>query len=143
MVHKLLVLTEINSSLQMDQFMYTESKISSHSGHFGPKVKRLYSAQDGDKCWCLLTDDVLPSSTVIGAHLFKHGWKEQIHIIGIDNIDDTRNGLPLWKPIEWAYDTSRYVKVPPSKFVIVFKNTGAKHIKHRFNDVLHLLLEIN
>ncbi|KAL0038868.1 hypothetical protein WJX77_000097 [Trebouxia sp. C0004] len=27
----------------------------------------------GRDCWCLLTNDILPSSTVIGSHLFKSG----------------------------------------------------------------------
>ena len=75
---KLLVLTEMNDDLHMDNYFYTEGKISSQgSGHFGDKVKKDYKAQAA------------------------------YHIIGIDDIDDTRNGLPLWKPIEWAFDTSR------------------------------------
>ena len=28
-------------------------------------------------------------------------------MLGFDNIDDVKNGLPLWKPVEWAFDTSR------------------------------------
>ena len=104
---KLLILTEMNNKLHTDSFLYTEGKISQRSGHFGEKVKKVYKAQAGPNCWCLLTNDVLPKQTVIGAHLFKHEWKERTDIIGIDDIDDTRNGLPLWRPIEWAFDTSR------------------------------------
>ena len=105
---KLLILTEINSSLQMDQFMFTEGKISAGNKHFSSIMKQAYWAQTGDQCWCLLMNDMLPGNTVIGAHLFKHKWKDHVHVIGIDDIDDTRNGLPLWKPVEWAFDTSRY-----------------------------------
>jgi hypothetical protein len=104
---ELFVLAIINSSLQMDQFMYTEGKISRPSGDFGKLVEADYKARSGHNCWCLLTNAVLPSHTVIGGHLFRHQWKEHTHFIGIDDIDDTRNGLPLWKPVEWAFDTSR------------------------------------
>ena len=104
---EIIILTEMNNKLHMDSFLYTEGKISQRSGHFGEKVKKVYKAQAGPNCWCLLTNDVLPKQTVIGAHLFKHEWKERTDIIGIDDIDDTRNGLPLWRPIEWAFDTSR------------------------------------
>ena len=108
-LEKLLIVTEMNSSHQMDQFLFTEGKISRRSGHFSSKLKRAYGAKEGDECWCLLMDCLLPDITVTAAHLFKHQWKEHVHVIGINNIDDTGNGLPLWKPVKWAYDTSRYV----------------------------------
>jgi hypothetical protein len=106
---RIIVLAEINSSLHMDQFLYTEGKISRHNSDFGNRVKADYKARCGNNnCWCLLTNAVLPRNTVIGGHLFKRKWKDRSHIIGIDDVDDTRNGLPLWKPVEWAFDTSRY-----------------------------------
>lgn len=105
--NELLVLMRINSRLQMEKFMYTEGKISDRNPRFGAKVKAAYSAVRGKTCWCLLTNDILPKETVIGTHLFKHQWKEQVHLIRLADIDDTRNGLPLWKPIEWAFNTSR------------------------------------
>ena len=104
---ELMVLTKINSNLQMDEFLYTEGKISQRSSGFSKKVKVAYVAEAGAYCWCLLTDAVLPKQTVVGAHLFKHKWKDRSHVIGIEDIDDTRNGLPVWKPVEWAFDTSR------------------------------------
>lgn len=106
-LQKLFSLTEINSSINMDQFMYTEGKISRRAGDFGHRVKSAYNARSGNKCWCLLTDAKLPNETVIAGHLFKHQWKEYTHLIGINDIDCTQNGLPLWKPIEWAFDTAR------------------------------------
>lgn len=104
---ELLVLTKINSNLQMDDFLYTEGKITQWSSGFSERVKGAYVAEAGENSWCLLTNALLPKQTVIGAHLFKHEWKERIHVIGIEDIDDTRNGLPLWKPVEWAFDSSR------------------------------------
>lgn len=108
---QLMQLVQLNSSMQLDRFMYTEGKVTRKTDldadRFSKKVKRAYGASAGDQCWCLLTDDKLPRSTVIGAHLFKWEWAEDVYLLGVQDINDTRNGLPLWKPLEWAYDTSR------------------------------------
>lgn len=104
-------LLQVHSALQLDRFMYTEGKVTRKTDPgaqlFNRSVKSDYGALQGSKCWCLLTNAVLPSSTVIGSHLFKWEWSEYVHLLGFDNINDVKNGLPLWKPIEWAFDTSR------------------------------------
>lgn len=110
---KLLSLVTITSSLQLDDLMYTEGKISRQNdpaaATFGRDVKKAYQAHGSrrDLCWCLLMNAELPASSVIGAHLFKWHWHERMHVLGLSDINDMGNGLPLWKPIEWAYDTSR------------------------------------
>ena len=104
--NKTLALVTINNSFQLDIFQYTEGKISPKSNPaakaFSNRVKAAYRALDGGLCWCLLTNDRLPTSTVIGAHLFKWEWHKHMHVFGVSDISDVRNGLPLWKPIEWA-----------------------------------------
>lgn len=105
-------LLQVHSALQLDRFMYTEGKVTRKTDLgaqlFSRSVKSDYGALEGtSKCWCLLTNAVLPSSTVIGSHLFKLEWSEYVHLLGFDNINDVKNGLPLWKPIQWAFDTSR------------------------------------
>lgn len=104
-------LLQVHSVLQLDRFMYTEGKITCRTDVgaqlFSRSVKTQYGAVQGSKCWCLLTNAALPSSTVIGSHLFKWEWSEYVHVLGFENIDDVKNGLPLWKPLEWAFDTSR------------------------------------
>ena len=57
--------------------------------------------------WCLLTNDVLPDRTVIGGHLFKEEWHQHAHRLGLAEVNDACNGLPLWKPLHWAFNTSR------------------------------------
>ena len=110
---KLLSLVAITSSLQLDDLTYTEGKISRQNdpavAAFGRDVKSAYHAHGirRDLCWCLLMNAELPACNVIGAHLFKWQWHERIHVLGLSDINDVGNGLPLWKPIEWAYDTSR------------------------------------
>ena len=91
--------------------MYTEGKITCKTDHgaqfFSRSVKTQYGAVQGGKCWCLLTNAALPSSTVIGSHLFNWEWSEYVHLLKFEDINDVKNGLPLWKPLERAFDTSR------------------------------------
>ena len=98
-------LLQVHSVLQLDKFMYTEGKVTRRNDPlvqlFSRDVKTEYGALQGSDCWCLLTNDVLPSSTVIGSHLFKWEWSEYVHLLGFEDINDVRNGLPLWKPLEW------------------------------------------
>lgn len=43
-------------------------------------------------------------------------WPRFCNKVGFDNIDDTRNGLLLFKPIEWAFDNSKLSIVPDTTF---------------------------
>jgi hypothetical protein len=55
----------------------------------------------------MLTGEMLPASTVIASHLYKSEWRDLAKAeLGIEDIDDVGNGLLLWKPIEYAFDTS-------------------------------------
>lgn len=59
---------------------------------------------------CMVLGLELSKSNVTGAHIFKYEWREfSSEIMGFDDIDDVRNGLLLYKPLEWAFDTSRMV----------------------------------
>lgn len=104
-------LLQLNNDITMDRFMYTEGKVTCKNDpgakRFSRRFKVAYDALDHGQCWCLLTNDKLPSSTVIASHLFKWEWAECVHLLGLEDVNDTRNGLPLWKPLEWAFDSSR------------------------------------
>ena len=104
-------LLQQSNDITMDRFMYTEGKVTPKNDpdtkRFSRRVKVAYDALDHGQCWCLLTNDKLPSSTVIASHLFKWEWAECVHLLGFEDVNDTRNGLPLWKPLEWAFDSSR------------------------------------
>ena len=92
--------------------MCTEGKISRRNdpavAACRTEVKLSYHAMASPHtCRCLLTNDLLPSQTVIAVHLFKWGWHGRILVLGLTDVNDVRNDLPLWKPLEWAFDTSR------------------------------------
>lgn len=56
----------------------------------------------------MLTSEALPSKTVIATHLYKSSWAVLVELaLGFSDIDDVRNGLLLWKPIEHAFDTAQ------------------------------------
>ena len=56
----------------------------------------------------MLTSEVLPSQSVIATHLYKSAWAVFVELaLGFSDIDDVRNGLLLWKPIEHAFDTAQ------------------------------------
>ena len=56
----------------------------------------------------MLTSEALLSETVIAAHLYKSSWAVFVDLaLGFSDIDDVRNGLLLWKPIEHAFDTAQ------------------------------------
>ena len=90
---ELLALIELNGRLLMDDFNNTGGKISRCNTGFSDKVKIYYEAAHYPDCWCLLTNDVLPKQTVVGAHLFKHHWIERSGVMGFDEIQ---------RPKEWA-----------------------------------------
>ena len=101
-------LLELSSAIQLDRFTYTEGKVTckndSQAKAFSKRVQKAYAAMDHGQCWCMLTNARLPSSTVIASHLFKWEWAEYTYIL---DINDTRNGIPLWMPLERAFATSR------------------------------------
>lgn len=56
---------------------------------------------------CMLLDVELDKSVVIGSHIFKHEWEKFKGICGLDNINDHRNCMLLFQPIEKAFDSSQ------------------------------------
>ena len=92
-----------------DDFVWSESLATrSHSQDFDDALLKFYNASQGcrkGERWCLVLGQKLHN--VICAHLFKHEWHEDVALLGFEDIDDPRNGLPMFKPIEWAFDSSR------------------------------------
>jgi len=58
---------------------------------------------------CLILNLRVPKQALIAGHIFKHEWADVSQsLLGID-INNPRNGLPLFKPLEEAFDTLRMV----------------------------------
>jgi hypothetical protein len=76
---------------------------------FKKNLKDAYLCHGGKKKWdktrCMLLNCNLPSAIVTAAHIFRRS-NEHIaqYLLGIENIDDVKNGLLLFKPLEKAFD---------------------------------------
>ena len=72
----------------------------------------------------------LPRHLVVGAHLLKHEWSDLAKmLLGIDSVDDARNGLLLYKPLEWAFATGRLMVVLESgQFVVRLLDPGIREV---------------
>jgi hypothetical protein len=116
-----------------DKFDWTEDHCTrQRSADFVNKVLRFYNALDncrrGER-WCLVLGQKLYNVSV--SHLFKHDWHESIALVGLDNIDDVRNGLPMFKPIEWAFNTSRlcfYIPEGTQKLTVKLLDKSIVHL---------------
>lgn len=53
---------------------------------------------------CLILDRPVPKQSLVVGHIFKHEWAPGSQAFMGINIDDTRNALPLFKPLEDAFD---------------------------------------
>jgi hypothetical protein len=103
-------------------FRYSASNLGSARS---TKFKEALLTADGrnpttERARCYLLDMELPRHLVIGAHLFKREWSDVAKmLLDIDSVDDARNGLLLYKPLEWAFDTGRLMVVAASgEFVV-------------------------
>ena len=61
--------------------------------------------ENSGKTRCMLLDCYLPSAIVTAAHLFRRSNEHvAAELLGISDIDDVKNGLLLFKPLEKAFD---------------------------------------
>jgi hypothetical protein len=93
------------------QFEYlwdVETRQSHRDPEFRSDVHNLYYNRPIlRKIKCMITGKVLPADLVGAGHLFKRNFKRHaLTSIGLDNIDDPKNGMLMYKPIEHAFNTS-------------------------------------
>jgi hypothetical protein len=93
---------------------YSDSKRQSKvSSTLKKKLAALESDTHG-KLRCMLLNELLPYSSVIAAHLLKREWDYlSRELADVDDVDNVRNGLLLYKPLEWAFDTCCGHLTPP------------------------------
>ena len=80
---------------------------------FKKKMLEFYAVKsNANNVRCVLLNKFLPSSIVIAAHLFpKKKGKFLKPILGLSEINNVKNGLPLFKAIEHAYDRWKVILV--------------------------------
>ncbi|TMW67258.1 hypothetical protein Poli38472_012374 [Pythium oligandrum] len=99
-------LIELQESLLQHILMDAPTSTSVRSNHFKKKLCATYNCDMGSgQLRCMLLDTALPSELVIASHLFRR--KNEFiseKFMGFSDIDDVRNGLLLFKPLEHALD---------------------------------------
>jgi hypothetical protein len=75
---------------------------------FKELLKTTYQQPDDHHLLDMATGERLLHSTVIAAHIFQHNWRKHMpRFTTITDINDARNGLLLYKPVEWAFDRAK------------------------------------
>ena len=104
----------MEAALGRDALSYTSGKVTQQRDpSFRHDVLRSYGytrAQCNNnavKLPCLILDCDIPRDSLVVGHIFKHEWAAVSQRIMNFDINDTRNGLPVFKPIEDAFDTLR------------------------------------
>ena len=104
----------MEAALGRDALSYTSGKVTQQRDpSFRRDVLRSYGytyAQCNNttgKLPCLILNCDIPRDSLVVGHIFKHEWAAVSERIMNFEINDTRNGLPVFKPIEDAFDTLR------------------------------------
>ncbi|KAI9090502.1 hypothetical protein DFS34DRAFT_636848 [Phlyctochytrium arcticum] len=97
-LEKALSYTEGNETRGSAADKFREKLVAATMGKSGQKFKIPKELR------CSLSGITLPSNHIIAGHLFKHAWENFKWIVDLEDINDVRNGLLLYKPIERAFD---------------------------------------
>jgi hypothetical protein len=77
-----------------------------------PKFKALlreeYDQPEDGKLFDMATGIRLPHSIVVASHIFQYNWRNELtRFTSLTDINDVRNALLLYKPVEWAFDRAK------------------------------------
>ena len=109
-------LLPLSKALFQRTFRYSDSNLgSARSTDFKTNLLKADSRDaDATRARCYALNE-LPRHLVVAAHVFKHEWSTLAKAcLDIDDVDDIRNGLLLYRPLEWAFDTGRLMFVAES-----------------------------
>jgi hypothetical protein len=82
----------------------------------------------------MATQCFLPKPFVIASHIFKRRWHKTSETLLDFEIHDPCNGLLLFKPFEWAFDTSRMIILVQNECEADFHLVGNVGLKKATGD---------
>jgi hypothetical protein len=86
---------------------HAPTTLTERNRDFKDNLCKFYGCYSRKKSWvrCMLLDVAFPKSLVIASHLFRRS-NEYLSLVmmQISDIDDVKNGLLLFKPLEYAFD---------------------------------------
>lgn len=100
--------------------------------NFKTVLKKAYGQSGNDgTLFDMATGVQLPHSTVVAAHIFQRRWHKYLSSLSeFTNIDDARNGLFLYKPVEWAFDRAKLcIELKDGNMTFRLLDPGLKDIK--------------
>ena len=93
-------------SLDFDDVTIALQGQESVAAGFKDALKRAYDQPEGyENLFDMATGMDLPYSTMVASHIFQWRWRRSLSTFStLSDIDDTCNGLLLYRPVEWAFD---------------------------------------
>jgi hypothetical protein len=100
---------ELTAVLLRHTLTKAPTTVAARKEYFMKKLKDAYLCHGGKKnrgkTRCMLLNCYLPSDIVSAAHIFRRGNQHIAQsLLGIEDIDDVKNGLVLFKPLQEAFD---------------------------------------
>jgi len=90
---------------------------------------------------CMISGLKFPAGTVIAAHLLPRRHHLVCDtLLSFNDINDSRNGLLIFRPFEWAFDTGKLsIIVKQGKYLIkiVDADLRSKHIREQYCELLN------
>lgn len=109
--HIVAALTRISMMQTLNFDNVTNVSNNSARESFKTPLKAAYGFFDSSTrsdLWDMSTGQCLRHGCVIAAHIFQYRWRLFLSILSdFKDINDARNGLLLYKPVEWAFDRAK------------------------------------
>jgi hypothetical protein len=109
-INTMMVKSTIMRNLNFDDVTVTSKGGKSAAEKFKLALKLAYNQPEGGdgKLFDMATGVRLRHSTVVASHIFQRRWWACLSIYSkLTDINDIRNGLLLYKPVEWAFDRAQ------------------------------------
>jgi hypothetical protein len=128
-----LVKTKVMENLSFEAVTAASQGKASMQLTFKQDLHHVYNLS-GAPDWLLFdmaTGTLLPSSIVIASHIFQHRWEKYLpSFSNFAHINDTRNGLLLYKPVEWAFDRAKLcVEIRSGRLMFRLLDQSLKDVK--------------
>jgi HNH endonuclease len=122
----------VKEALNFDKASIASKSRSEVQVDFKTRLKTEYNQPDKGNLFDMATGECLPHSVVVAAHIFQHNWRGKLSkYTSLTDINDVRNGLLLYKPVEWAFDRAKMCVEVDTEGYMTFRllDTDLAHIE--------------
>jgi hypothetical protein len=98
----------LNARLNFENATVASQSRADTQWKFKRLLKREYLQPEIGNLFDMATGTYFPHGSVVASYIFQHKWQKELsQFTSITDIDDPRNGLLLYKPVEWAFDRAK------------------------------------